>query len=227
MEWELIQHGFDYCYDKRLYEHLISFNVESVKNHLKSDLDYQKKLLRFIENHDEPRAISTFGPEASKAAAVVAYTLPGASLIFEGQTYGSKIRLPVQLGRGPVEEKEENIMKFYDKLLRVFPGRGFKEAEWSMCRTELIDQNDDTYNNIIAYQWLFEDQMLLIAVNYSSISSKAHIRTNNINYGVSSWRFTDLLGEGEYIYKGEDIDKHGLYIELDSWRSHIFHVMEA
>ena len=224
MEWDLMQHGFDYCYDKRLYERLASFNVESIKNHLKAELEYQSKLLRFIENHDEPRAITTFKAEPSKAAFVIASTLPGASLIFEGQTRGFKIKIPVQLGRGPVEEDDISLTKFYDTLLRVIPRREFDNAKWSLCNIKLAGQNDDSYRNIISYQWLAEDQILLIAVNYSSNHSKAHIITNNINYGQDNWRFTDLLVGKEYSYKGKDLENHGLYIELEGWKSHIFRV---
>lgn len=224
MEWDLIQQGFDYCYDKKLYECLTSLKVQSVRDHLKVDLDYQNKLLRFIENHDEPRAVPTFGYEASKAASVIALTTPGARLIFEGQTRGYKIKLPVQLGRGAIEEDDINLIEFYDKLLRGAPGREFDVAEWSVCETKPVGMNDNSHNNIISYQWSIDDQRLLITVNYSSYSSKAHIIIDNINYEFFNWRFTDLLTGNEYNYKGEDLNKNGLYIELDGWKSHIFRV---
>ncbi|MHA1477010.1 MAG: alpha-amylase family glycosyl hydrolase [Promethearchaeota archaeon] len=224
MEWELIQQGFDYCYDKRLYECLASFNVQSVRYHLKAELDYQNKLLRFIENHDEPRAITTFGSEASKAASVIASTLPGARLIFEGQTRGYKIKLPVQLGRGAIEEDDTYMMEFYDKLLRIIPGREFNEAKWSLCEIKPVGINDNSFNNIISYQWLAEDQRLLIVVNYSSTSSKAHVIIDKIDYGLNEWRFTDLLTGNDYNYRGKNLNENGLYIELDGWKSHIFRV---
>ena len=33
---------------------------ESVRQHLLADHSYQEKMVRFIENHDEPRAAATF-----------------------------------------------------------------------------------------------------------------------------------------------------------------------
>ena len=45
------------------------------------DATYQERLLRFIENHDEPRAAATFGGAQARAAAVVASTLQGARLV--------------------------------------------------------------------------------------------------------------------------------------------------
>jgi hypothetical protein len=37
MEWELQQKGFDFCYDKRLYDRLEHDNAESVRLHLSAD----------------------------------------------------------------------------------------------------------------------------------------------------------------------------------------------
>jgi len=224
MERDLIHQGFDYCYDKKLYECLLSFNVQRVRDHLKLDSDYQNKLLRFIENHDEPRAITTFGSEASKAAFIIASTIPGARLVFEGQTHGFKTKIPVQLGRGAIEEDDVNILEFYDKILRIIPGREFDEAKWLVCDIKPVDINDNSYNNLISYQWLLGDTRLVIVINYSSNSSKAHIIIDEINYGQSYWRFTDLITEQEYNYKGTNLNENGLYIELNGWKSHIFRV---
>ncbi len=60
LEWELQQQGFDFCYDKRLYDRIEHDDVEGVRLHLNADLAYQHKLVRFIENHDEPRASVAF-----------------------------------------------------------------------------------------------------------------------------------------------------------------------
>ena len=224
MEWDLIQQGFDYCYDKRLYERLINANVQSIKEHLNADITYQNKLLRFIENHDEPRAVVAFGADTSMAASIITSTLPGARLIYEGQTHGYEIKVPVQLGRGPTEEANIAITEFYDKLLKIVPGRELDEATWFLCDVEPTDSNDTSFRNIISYQWLKGEQRLLIVVNYNPNHSKAHIRINEIAYGISDWYFTDLLNEKEYKYKGTDLDENGLYVELEGWKSHIFEV---
>ena len=56
MEWDLQQLGFDHCYDKRLYDRMLHDGAGAVTGHLHADLAYQHGLIRFIENHDEPRA---------------------------------------------------------------------------------------------------------------------------------------------------------------------------
>ena len=70
LEWTMQQQGFDYAYDKRLYDRLREGAARPVREHLQAGLDYQGRLARFLENHDEPRAAATFAPDAHRAAAV-------------------------------------------------------------------------------------------------------------------------------------------------------------
>jgi hypothetical protein len=133
LEWELQQHGFDYCYDKRLNDRLEHENAESVRLHLCADLGYQPKLLRFIENHDEPRAAATFSLAKEQAAAVTIGSLPGARLFHEGQFEGRRIRMPVFLGRRPVEPVNLALQEFYVKLLTAINAPIFRGGKWKLC----------------------------------------------------------------------------------------------
>lgn len=84
LEWELLQQGFDYCYDKRLYDRLRHGSADAVRQHLQAGLGYQERLERFIENHDEPRAAAAFtGPQA-RAAAVTGPPCPGPGSFMRG-----------------------------------------------------------------------------------------------------------------------------------------------
>lgn len=224
LEWKLMEQGFDYCYDKRLYERLANEDAPKIIEHLHADLEYQKRLVRFIENHDEQRAISVFGEEASKAAALIAFTLPGARLIYEGQLHGYEIKLPVQLGRSPTEEGNLNIMEFYHNLLKILPGKEFYDAKWELCNVESVGNGNNSFKNIISYQWFVENRFLIIVVNYSLQISKAHIKVKGLNYGATKWKFSDILNKREYIYEGKDLDEYGLYVELDPWKGHIFEI---
>ena len=133
LEWELQQKGFDFCYDKRLYDRLEHDNAETVRLHLCADLAYQEKLLRFIENHDEPRAAATFAPAKERAAAVTTSTLLGARLFHEGQFEGRKVRVPVFLGRRPEEPLDGTLRDFYRKLLGAIKSPVFREGQWCLC----------------------------------------------------------------------------------------------
>jgi glycosidase len=93
-EGALQQQGFDLCYDKRLYDRLAHGTAESVRAHVRADHADSERLLRFIENHDEPRAAATFGAGHARAAAVIMSTLPGARLYHDGQLEGAREQLP-------------------------------------------------------------------------------------------------------------------------------------
>jgi len=225
MEWELQQQGFDFCYDKRLYERLAHENPNTIRDHLNAEWAYQSRLIRFIENHDELRAVEKFGEERSRAAAIISLTLPGARLVYEGQIHGYKIKLPVQLGRPAFEVENTNFLEFYQNLLKSIPGREFENASWALCKTESFNSEDISYSNIFSYLWWFNNNYRLIFVNYSPDPSKAHVRISPFHYDTYKWTFKDLLHRKSYIYNGEDLYKHGLYVELNAWEGHIFDIM--
>ncbi len=132
LEWELQKLGFDYTYDKRLLDKLSYRDLVGVKNHLKADMRYQLKSVRFIENHDEKRAVAKFGKQASIAAAVIMSTIPGMKLYFDGQFEGKKIKLPVQLDRGPFEKESKTVKEFYYKILEIIKEQIFIDGEFSL-----------------------------------------------------------------------------------------------
>jgi glycosidase len=77
LECTLQQQGFDYTYDKRLYDRLEAGHAGPVRAHLCAGLDFQDRLARFVENHDEPRAAATFAPGVHRAAAILTFLAPG------------------------------------------------------------------------------------------------------------------------------------------------------
>ena len=99
LEWTLQQQGFDYTYDKRLYDRLREGHARPVRDHFRADMDFQRKSARFLENHDEPRAAATFPPGTHQAAAVLTYLCPGLRFFHQGQTEGFTKKIPVHLSR--------------------------------------------------------------------------------------------------------------------------------
>ena len=111
--------GFDYAYDKRLYDRLRMGHARPVREHLQAGLDYQNKLARFLENHDEPRAAATFLHGTHEAAAVITFLSPGLRFFHQGQFEGRTKRISPHLVRAPNEPIDEFLQLFYKDLLAV------------------------------------------------------------------------------------------------------------
>ncbi len=213
--------GFDFCYDKRLYDRLAHEGAESVRLHLGADPAYQDRLLRFIENHDEPRAAATFPPGKERAAAIVAATLPGARLIYEGQLEGRRVRPPVFLRRRPVETADPALSAFYGRLLRVINTPLFREGKWSLCNCTGWPDNS-SYRNLLAWTWVRSSERYLVAVNLSDSRSQARIQIGWEGPQWESWHLSDVLSGVTFDRSGPEIRDAGLYVELEPWGSHFF-----
>jgi len=227
MEWELQQQGFDFCYDKKLYDRIKNENVRTIRAHLQANWMFQRKLVRFIENHDEQRAIIALGEERSRAAAILILTLPGARLIHEGQMSGNRVKLPVQLGRRPIEEDNQYLLEFYLRLLNSVPGRKLGTGTWALCRVNPVSPDNFSNTNLISYIWQIEDQRQLTIVNFNPYPSQGHVIIKDLDYGSNDWTFTDLLAQKVYTYHGEDLNNNGLYIDLPAWNGHIFDIKKV
>jgi hypothetical protein len=212
MEWELQQLGFDFCYDKRLYDRMVEGTGEGVAQHLSAGLDYQERLVRFIENHDEPRAAAELGPR-SRAAAVAIATLPGARLFHEGQFDGREVRLPVFLGRRPEERGDPALPGFYRKLLAEAARPVYREGAFATCERRGWDDNR-TVENLAAWCWKLGDERRLVVVNLGRVRSQAHVRLPWPELGGRSWRLVDALDGSRFERSGSDLVGPGLYVDL-------------
>jgi glycosidase len=195
MEFALQQQGFDFCYDKRLYDRLAHDGAGAVREHLQADVPYQSKLVRFIENHDEPRAAATFEPARARAAAVVACTLPGARLYHDGQLDGHRVHIPVFLSRGPREAPDAELRAFYRRLL---PAAAGCSGEWRLCRAE---------GELLAWAW----ERHLVVVNLTGQEAQGHVATP----WTGAATLTDLL-------TGQRYERDELYVILPPWGAHLF-----
>ncbi len=148
LEWDLQQLGFDFTYDKRLTDRLAANSIQSVIDHLKADKSFQLKSVRFLENHDEKRAIIKFGKQKSLAAAAVISTIQGMKFYLDGQFEGKKIKLPVQLGREPNEKVSETKKSFYTKLLKITKDEIFIYGEWSLLKPIPVNDKNYSFTNI-------------------------------------------------------------------------------
>jgi len=226
-EWDLQQLGFDFTYDKKLYERLAREGASSVYDHLKAEMDYQRKSVRFIENHDEPRAARAFGSEPwHQAAATVMATVPGMVLFHNGQFEGARVKLPVQLGRRPPEEGSPQLASFYRKLLHIIAHPVFREGTWKLLRTRPAWHDNQSWTDFLAYCWSRKglDARFLV-VNYAPHAGQCYVDFCLDGISGGTVEFRDLVSSVTYVRERAALESKGMYFELPGYGVHVFEIL--
>jgi hypothetical protein len=222
MEWTLQQQGFDFCYDKRLYDRLAHEGADAVRKHLAAGVDYQRRLIRFIENHDEPRAAAAFAGGRDRAAAVAVATLPGATLWHDGQFEGRRVHLPVFLGRSPDEPVDEELRGFYHRL--VGAAAAVRRGDWTVLDCHGWPDNP-THHDLLAWAWHGDLPHHVVVVNLSGGAAQARIPLRWPGLRGGRRRLTDLLDASVYDRDGDELVDPGLYVALPPWGAHVLAVV--
>ncbi|MGE5195200.1 MAG: alpha-amylase family glycosyl hydrolase [Deltaproteobacteria bacterium] len=223
MEWTLQQQGFDYAYDKRLYDRLRDHHAKPVREHFLAGIDYQNKLARFLENHDEPRAAATFPPGIHEAAAVITFLSPGLRFFHQGQFEGRKKRISPHLCRAPDEPVDPALHQFYDRLLAVLRQPTLRDGQWQLVECAPAWDGNWTNDCFVAFAWQGPaGERLLAAVNYAPNRSQCRLRLPNSDLAGKAWRLQDQLGSASYDRDGNELQSMGLFLDLAPWQTHVF-----
>jgi alpha amylase-like protein len=226
LEWELQQKGFDFCYDKRLYDRLVHEDAGSVRGHLMADMNYQDHLIRFLENHDEPRSAATFADDKGRAAAMVIMTTPGAKLLHEGQFDGARVRLSVHLGRRPDEPVNSELRTFYRELLQLVSEHKLLEGEWQLCECRGWPDNDSN-RDLLAWCWSKDDLRFAVVVNYSATQSQGMMQLPWGDLRERKWTLADEIHQQVYQGReGKTLAGEGLYVDLAPWGYHFIRLRQ-
>lgn len=225
MEWILQQQGFDYTYDKRLYDRLIEGVAFPIREHFYADIDFQTRMVRFLENHDEQRAAKEFFEEKHKAAAILTYLSPGLRFFHQGQFEGKLKRISPHLVRGPLEPENDSLKNFYTKLLEVLKNSVFGTGKWQLAIITPINGENSTDRNFIAFTWQGDNTgLFLVIVNYSDVRSQCNVYFPLGTIDNGDCRLQDLMSNTEYIRMGSDLNQYGLYLDEPRWAYYVFKV---
>lgn len=225
MEWTMQQLGFNYAYDKRLYDRLAERHARAVREHFYAKPDYQDKLARFLENHDEPRAASTFDPKTHEAAAILTFLSPGLRFFHQGQLEGRKKRISPHLVRAPREQPIPPIQNFYKKLLFILKENVFRNGWWELLECVPAWEGNGSWDSFIAFAW--EDDMgnrAMVTVNYAPHNSQCYVRLPFNDMAGKSILFRDMANTEVYERNGCDLSSKGMYLDMPAWGYHVFEV---
>ena len=224
LEWELQQQGFDFTYDKRLYDRLRAGSGGPVRDHLRASPEFQQRSARFLENHDEPRAAAAFPPERHPAAAVATYLLPGLRFFHEGQLEGRRVHVSMHLGRRPEEPVDEGLHSFYQRLLAVLRRPEARQGAWRLREVRPAWEGNSTWEQFVAFSWEGPSGRLLACLNYGPTQGQCYAEAGFPGLEAGPVLLSDLLGPARYRREGGDLAARGLFLDLPAWGHHVFEV---
>jgi glycosidase len=228
LEWTMLQQGFDYAYDKRLYDRLKEGHARPVREHFFAGLDYQCKMARFLENHDEPRVAADFAAGMHEAAAIITFLSPGLRFIHQGQFKGRKKRISPHLVRAPEEPINAALNKFYNKLLTILQRPVFRNGAWQLLNCTSAWEGNGSNDCFIAFAWEGDgNEKIVVVVNYSPNRNQCYINLPFLDLDKDSWLLNDLISGISYDRDGDALHDNGLYMDEPSWKTYIFTLNKA
>lgn len=225
LEWQLQQAGFDYTYDKRLYDRLHVGSARPAREHLMAQPDFLNHSLHFMENHDEPRAAAVFGPNYH-AATIITYFIPGMRLFYEGQFEGRKVHVSMHIGRRPFEPVDNDISAFYKRLLACLQRPETHDGEWQLWSCRPAWNGNPTWDQFIVFSWAQGERRLVAVVNYGPNQGQCYASLELP--GITGQKFTlvDLLSDVRYDRDGDGLSANGLYLDMPAWGFHLFDMQQ-
>ena len=217
LEARLQRLGFDFTYDKALYDRLLHGDAAAIRAHLAADLEYQQRSVRFVENHDEPRIAHELSPPRRAAALVIAMTVPGMRFIHDGQIEGRRVRTSVHLGKRVAEEPDPAAVALHATLFALLRRPALREGAFRALAAT---------GSIVAHRWEHPHGSVIVAVNYAETEATAAFPVELHGIEGRGVVLHDLMTGVDYPRDGTElVDPHrGLFVKLAPWQAHIFTV---
>jgi len=223
LEWRVQQIGFDYTYDKGTYDRLRFQGAPEVRGHLRAEKLYQKHSARFIDNHDEQPSLVTFGRQKAMAAGVVVSTIKGLRFYSDNQMDGIKVRPPLQLNELYERTPDQEIKKFYAKLLKITDHPAFHGGEWSLLDVRQCDKENLSNANILAWSWAQRRTLKVVVVNYSAGPACGTVNVSIKSEGETTAIFEEL-SDRFFSFKAEELTGGLKLQQMPPYTAYIFDV---
>ena len=224
LEARMLELGFDYTYDKRLYDHLVSRDPVSAARHLRAlTPGFISRGAHFLENHDEARVASLLSWAEHQAAALVVLGLPGLRLVHEGQMEGARGRLPVQLARRPAEPVCPETAAWYERVLHAMQTTAVGTGRGEVLLARPAWAGNESWAGFVLVQWQGRaGEYDLVVANLSDHAGQCYAPLSVSGLAERHWRMQDLLGDQVFERRGDDLAREGLYLDLPGHGAQLF-----
>jgi len=216
--------GFDYTYDKHLYDDLMwSRSVAAQSRLLGLRPEFVAACAHFLENHDEPRVATRLDFEVHRSAALVMLGLPGMRFLHEGQLTGARFKIPVQLARRPIEPPQPDLVKMYEHLLATLKASAVGQGEGRLLGPRQAWPNNPSGQDFILVFWPAQlPAFELVVVNLAPHRSQCYAPLSVDGLAEHHWSIRDLLGAERYTRVGSDLAQQGFYLDLPPRGAQLF-----
>ncbi len=149
--------------------------------------------LRFLENHDQPRAAEILGMRGLKVAASLLFTLDGVPLIHNGQEIGERERLSLfDPSRIPWDSGDYIMREVYRYLCHM------RRNIPALSRGSLTFLNVTRDDSALAYYREYEDSRIVVILNFTGEMIRTGVGAPKElvgNYLDTGYRFMELSGQ--------------------------------
>jgi hypothetical protein len=224
LEYRLQTLGFDFTYDKTLYDRLLHGSPSSIRTHLLASPDVQRRSVRFLENHDEPRIARLLERERSKAATVLTMTVPGMRFFHDGQLEGRRVKLPVQLLRRPEETPDPELLSFHRALFELLGRPALRAGSFRTLEPRPAWEGNATHDGLVAHRWEHPEGHVLVVVNLGATPAQCKLTVDLAGIGGRSVTLRDPIASASFTRDGDEMldPARGLYVDLPGFGFHAF-----
>jgi glycosidase len=224
LEPQLQAMGFDYTYDKTLYDRVVSRDGGGVQHHLLGlPPAATAASAHFLENHDEPRIAGILSAEEQRAAALLILGLPGMRFLYEGQLCGARAKVPVQLRRAPLEPCLPDVSAIYQQWLRLLPSTAVGQGQGELLKPSPAWADNFTAHNYVIVQWQSRPpEFDLVVVNLAPHRGQCCIKLTVPHLAAHYWSMKDLASTEQYERPEVDLQQKGLYLDLPPHGAQLF-----
>ena len=212
-EPELQELGFDFTYDKELYDALVAQDLEKVREKTAEPESVQSRALRFLENHDERRSADVFGNRRGPAAALT-YSLPGLRFFQEGQREGRLLRPPVQLARHLEEPVDPDCQAFYERLLDMLGSEALHTGRWAPQEVRGVSEHATFPESLLGNRWWTERETWVVLANLSETTVQARVPVPIADGVGDSIVVLEAFSRSRYDRSRSEARDPGLFVEL-------------
>ena len=220
LEDRLCELGFDYAYDKHLYDLIAHDRGAEIGAHVRGTDSMRRA--HFIENHDEPRAAAALDPARLRAALVLVLGLPGMRFLHDGQLTGRRRFSRIQLVRRPLDDADPAVAALYAEVLRAFASSLVGRGTGRVLEPHRAWDDNPTASYFTIVQWSDGDRFDLVIANLAPHRAQCRVMPSVPGLAGRTWQLVDRLGDERWLRDGDELATRGLFLDLPARGAQLF-----